>query len=121
MEVKDLCYKFVSWDVDPLETLKDSKIYKAIESAIAGDMKPLKAMYSDRFCFGHDSLLQGYYKLQGWKFFLEPFCRTFLVKRKYDNVFYEYLAPNKTCLYNLLGGRHNVSKVYEVKEVEGAI
>ena len=106
-------YKFVKWDVDPLESLKDSEIYKAIESAEKGDLKPLKDMYK-YLCFGSEYLIYGSYRLQGWAFSVAEFCKTYLVREKYENTFRKLLAPNKTCLYNILGGRHRIDEIYEI-------
>ncbi len=105
-------YKFVKWDVPALKDLAESRIYKAIEAAEAGNLKPLKQMYT--LCgFGVDSLLKGYYKLQGWYFDISKYCKTFLVRFKNDSSFYQYMAPNKTCLYSALGGRHLLSECIE--------
>ena len=107
-------FKFVKWDVEPLESLKNSQIYKAIENAEKGNLKELKDMYYSPCAFGIEYLLKGYYKLQGWQFDVSEYCKEYLVKEKYRNSFIKYLAPNKTCLYNALGGRHKVEEIYEI-------
>lgn len=107
-------FKFVNWDVHPLEDLKDTKIYKALESAEKGDLKPLKDMYYSPCAFGIEYLLKGYYRLQGWQFDVSEYCKEYLVREKYNTTFSKYLAPNKTCLYNALGGRHYVMEIYEI-------
>lgn len=107
-------YKFNKEANVTIEQLKDSKIYKAIEEAEKGNKKLLKEMFI--YCsFGVDHLLKGYYLLQGFKFFTSQYCKKYLIKYKYDDVYREYYAPDKTSLYNAIGGRHKIISIYEVK------
>lgn len=103
-------YPFVENPVD-INTLKDSNIMIAINEAEKRNLKPLKQMYHKGYVFGAEHLIKGYYKLMGWFFDLSPYCKTYLVKEKYYG-WQEYKAPNKTCLYNIIG-KHNVLEIIE--------
>jgi hypothetical protein len=110
MEEFNMIRAFVNEPAD-LEKLKDSNIMIAYNSAKEGNLKPLKAMYHKGYSFGSEYLIKGYYKLLGWQFDLSEFCKDYLVKVKYHG-WIEYKAPNKTCLYNIIG-RHNVLDIIE--------
>src|SRR5574344_1413648 len=94
-----------------METLKSSKIYKAVTAADNGDLSLLKDMYQE-CCCGHECLEKGFYLLSGWKFDISEFCKSYLVKFKYDTCWREYKAPNKTCLYRIIGKRY-ISEICE--------
>ena len=104
-------YKFTQTEKE-LKELEGSRIYNAMLEAERGNLKPLKEMYI-RFSFGSEYLIKGYYKLQGWLFDVESYCKTYLVKLRGSDSYREYKAPNKTCLYNVLGGRYYVIDILE--------
>ena len=103
-------YPFVKNPCDFTE-IENSKIVIAVKEAEKGNLKLLKEMYSDGFVFGHEYLVKGSYKLMGWFFNLSPYCKKYLVKKKHYG-WIEYEAPNKTCLYKMIG-RHNVIEIIE--------
>lgn len=105
-----MIYPFVDNPIE-LEKIEGSSIMIAYREAEKGNLKPLKAMYSGGYIFGHEHLIRGAYRLQGWYFNLSKFCKTYLVKDKYG-YWCEYQTPNKTCLYNMIG-RHNVAEIIE--------
>ena len=97
-----------------INDIKESAAYKALKEAEAGDLKPLKSMYTSGYVFGSEHLKNGSYRLMGWVFDFTPYCKRYLVNVKYYG-WQEYKTPNKTCLYNLIG-RHNVIEILEINK-----
>lgn len=101
-------YKFTDTDAEP-----DSKLIDILNNK---DKKELKKMYK-KFSFGVDGLLKnGCYKLMGWEYNFRNLCKTYIVRFNYDNVYFKYYAPDKTSLYEALGGRHKIFEIYEISQ-----
>lgn len=93
-----------------INNMLGSPIVIAVIEAEKGNLQPLKEMYGK---FTSD-LIKGYYKLGGWQFHLRKYCKRYLVKHKYEDIWREYYTPNKTCLYNVVG-RSNIDEIIEIK------
>lgn len=71
-------YKFVSWEVPALETLKKTKPYIIMEKLNKGEVLTRKEKNYFQFYNGpHEKCL-------GWLFDFKPFCKRYLVHYKYD-------------------------------------
>ncbi len=104
-----IAFKFVSWDVQPLSSFKDTLVYKVKEKLINGER--LTREEKDNIV---SSMLfkNGYIKLGGWCFSFTPYMKTYLVKQ-YDR-WEEYKAFDKTSLRKILYG--TTQKIVEITD-----
>lgn len=96
---KLIAYKFVNWDVKPLDNFKDTMPYivklKLLQrKRITREEKD--RIVSSTFC------QNGIFKLGGWAFDFRGYMKTYLVKQ-YD-MWHEYRAFDKTSLRKILYG-----------------
>lgn len=96
-------YKFVSWDVPPVESVLSNKIPAALAAWDQGNKEPLKAL--------HIATQDPVYKCSGWAFPYAEYMRRFWVKTKYYGII-ELYALNKTDIRREL--KSNVLKIVEV-------
>ena len=95
-------YKFVSWDVPPVEKCFSASVPAALLKWDNGNKQPLKDLHlatSEPVC-----------KIYGWAFPYSEYMRRFLVKTKYGIV--EMYALNKTDIRKKL--KSNVIEIVEV-------
>lgn len=102
-------YKFTETDAE-----SDEKWVDIVENK---NTKELENYYK-QYGFGVENLLNGFFKLRGWKYETSHVCKCFLVRLNYDNHFLKFYAPNKTSLYNALGGSHKIAELIEYKGAE---
>ena len=96
-------YKFVSWEVPPIETVLREPLPAALQEYDEGNRKP----FIDRQIATTDP----WYKIAGWAFDLRPYLRKFWVKTKYYGIL-EYYAVNKTAIRNEL--KSHCIKIIEI-------
>ena len=103
--------KFVKWDVKPLESLKDSKVY-ILRQKINDNGKLSRE--EKNWITEHVNNSNAYFKyaipLMGWCFDFSDVLKTFVVKQ-YGS-WSEYKAIDKTSLREMLYGR--IDKIVEV-------
>lgn len=98
-------YKFVSWDVPPIENVLHNAIPAALQEYDNGNTKPFNDMQI--------ATTEPYYKIAGWLFDLRPYLRRFWVKTKYYGI-QEYWAVNKTAIRREL--KSGCIEIVEVKQ-----
>lgn len=108
-------YKFVSWDVPALEVVKTAVVPLALEKAENGYSAPFKALYKTGV-LSLEHLRNPVYKISGWAFPFGHLCRRYWVKTRYSGII-EVYAPNKSCIYAVLG-RYHVVECLEVENNE---
>ena len=96
-------YKFVRWEVEPIEKFLTEKIPEALKEYDNGNKKPVNDLQS--------ATTDPYYRRGGWCFPLAPYLRKYWVKTKYNGIL-EYYAVNKTAIRNEL--KSNYIKAVEV-------
>lgn len=97
-------YKFVSWDVPPVENVLNNKLPQALKEYDNGNKKPLKDL--------HIATQTPVYKCAGWCFPYSEYMRRFWVKTKYYGII-EIFALNKTDIRKEL--KSNVIEIQEIK------
>lgn len=98
-------YKFVSWDVPPVESVMNGKIPAALQAWENGDRKPLKEL--------HIATESPVYKCMGWVFPFAEYMRRFWVKTKYYGIV-EMYALNKTDIRKEL--KSDIIEIVEVTQ-----
>lgn len=96
-------YKFVKWDVPPVETVLQDRIPSALVEYDNGNKKPFNDLQI--------ATTEPYYKRGGWCFSLRPYLRRFWVKTKYYGIL-EYYAVNKSAIRKEL--KSHVIQIVEV-------
>lgn len=98
-----IAYKFVKWDINPLETLKDSTVYRLKVKAMGGQ----KMTREEKDWLARNLALSTYGRsaiaLMGWMFNFYGYVNRYLVKQY--NSWTEYYAPDRTSLRKALYGR----------------
>lgn len=106
-----IAYKFVKWDVPPLDTLTNSKVYQLREKLNKGE----KISRQEKDWLAQELLGNSYFNtsvpLMGYRFDFSDVVKTFLVKQYGD--WHEYNAPDKTSIRNNLLGK--IDKIVELK------
>lgn len=95
-------YKFVKWDIKPVENFLNCPIPAALQEYDNGNKKPLYNLQI--------ATTEPYYKIGGWCFPLAPYLRRYWVKTKYYGIL-EYYAVNKSAIRKEL-------KSYYIESVE---
>jgi hypothetical protein len=101
--------KFVSWEVKPLETLKDTKTYQIMEKLHNG-IKLTREEKDGLNIFEYN----GYRRLVGWQFDFTPFCNLYLVKIKHYG-WKEFYAFDKMQIRNYAGYKNNILQIVEIE------
>lgn len=103
--------KFVSWDVRPLASLKDSKVYKLRQSLDEGGRmnREQKNWLTEQV--NHNTYFKRSVPLMGYRFDFSDVLKRYFVKQ-YGQVS-EYYATDKTALRVMLCGR--IEEIVEVK------
>lgn len=103
--------KFVSWDVQPLESLQETNAYKLRVKVINGEKlnRDEKNWVTEQV--NQDIYFRNSIPLGGWRFDFSNVLKTFVVKQY--NQWTEYKATDKTALRSMLYGR--IDKIVEVK------
>lgn len=104
---KRIAYKFVTWDVAPLETFENTLVYKAKEKLLNG--KKLTREEKDKIVSSF-TFKNGVIKMGGWAFSFRNEMKTYLVKQ-YDS-WQEYMAFDKTSLKTILYGK--IQRIVEI-------
>ena len=101
-------YKFVTWDVPPLESLSNSKAYQFMEKLNRGEKltREEKDWVVERTVYRG-----GVYRLYGWEFYFFHYMRSFLVRYSYGE-WSCYRAFDKTSLRKVLS---SVKEIHEIK------
>lgn len=97
-------YKFVSWDVPPVEKVLAEILPQALQEYDNGNKQPLKDL--------HIATQTPVYKCAGWAIPYYEYMRRYWVKTKYYGII-EMYALNKTDIRKELK-----SNVIEIQEVE---
>lgn len=106
---KRIAYKFVSWDVAPLEAFKNTLAYKVKEKLI--NKKKLTRDEKDNLISSMGfNFRNGKYNQGGWLFDFNDYLKTYLVKQ-YDR-WEEYKAFDKTSLKTILYG--TIQRIVEI-------
>lgn len=111
MSKRPIATKFVQWDVDPLDTLQNSLVYKLREK-LNGNSK----MNREEKNWLAEKMLNNIYfrtavPLMGYRFDFSDVLRKFLVNQY--GQWSEYYAPDVTSLRSVLYGR--VNQIVELK------
>lgn len=103
--------KFVTWEVQPLQNLQETNVYKLRVKVINGEKlnRHEKDWITERV--NRNTYFRNAVPLSGWKFDFSSVLKTFVVKQY--NQWSEYKAVDKTALRNMLYGR--IDKIVEVK------
>jgi len=105
-------YKFVKWDVQPVEDQKDTNHYKLLEKLNNGETltrqeKDSLSLYE--YC--------GCIHVGGWCFNFRPYLKTFWIKTKYDGIIETY-AFDKTNVRALFKKNYmSQSQIIKIVEV----
>lgn len=102
-------YKFVRWDVKPLEEMSDTFEYKMMEKLNNGEKLSRDEKESLIQRFNWDN---GVARLLGWLFDFTPYTKRILVNTQYSN-WQEMHAFDKTCAREL-ARKNCMGKVYEI-------
>ena len=104
---KRIAYKFVTWDIRPLEEYKFTLPYSAKVKLLNGEKltRKEKDMLISTVFYSF-----GIIKMGGWAFDFRPYLKTYLVKQ-YDE-WREYRAFDKTSLKKLISGK--IEKIVEI-------
>lgn len=107
MSTRPIAFKFVTWDIRPLETYKDTFAYKARVKLLNGEKltRAEKDMLVSSMFYNF-----GVIKMGGWAFDFRPYLKTYLVKQ-YDR-WQEYMAFDKTSLRTILSG--TIQRIVEI-------
>lgn len=111
MEILPIAVKFVSWDVSPLDTLKNSRAYMLREKPNGNG----KMDRTEKNWLAENIKNNSYFRtsipLMGYRFdFADVLCK-YLVNQY--GQWSEYYAPDKTSLRNALYG--TINKIIEIK------
>ena len=98
-------YKFVSWDVPPVEKCFSASIPAALLEWDKGNKQPLKNL--------HIATQDPIYKILGWAFPYTEYLRRYWVKTKYHGII-EMYALNKTDIRKEL--KSGVVRIVEVTQ-----
>ena len=98
-------YKFVNWDIKPVEEFLGCKIPYALVEYDKGNVQPMKDL--------HIATTTPVFKIGGWAFPYAEYMRKFWVKTRYYGII-EVYAMNKTDIRKEYG--HEVIKIIEVAD-----
>lgn len=101
--------KFVSWDVDPLETLAGTRVYQLHEKIEAG--KKLNREEKDYLFELCEHGRRSYHLRGGWCFNFIDCLNHYAIKRTYGSLD-EVYAPDKMAIRNSQHGSHHIHKIY---------
>ncbi|MCS2406695.1 molybdenum ABC transporter ATP-binding protein [Bacteroides salyersiae] len=111
MEILPIAVKFVSWEVNPLDTLKNSQEYMLREK-LNGNGKMDRA---EKNWLAENIKNNSYFRtaipLMGYRFDFADVLRKYLVNQY--GQWSEYYAPDKTSLRSALYG--TINKIVEIK------
>ena len=82
-------YKFVTWDIEPVEKYFSARIPSALAEYDKGNKKPFQDLGI--------ATTSPYYKIGGWCFPLFDYLNRYWVLTKYHGII-EYFAINKTAI-----------------------
>lgn len=111
MNILPIAEKFVSWDISPLDTLKDSRVYKLREKLNENE----KLDRAEKNWLAENVRNNTYFRtavpLMGYRFDFSDILRKFLVNQY--GQWNEYYAPDKTSLRNTLYG--TINQIVEIQ------
>lgn len=111
MEILPIAVKFVSWDVNPLDTLKNSQAY-TLREKLNGNGKMDRAeknWLAENVC--NNTYFPTAIPLMGYRFDFSDVLHKYLVNQY--GQWSEYYAPDKTSLRSMLYG--TINKIVEIK------
>jgi hypothetical protein len=108
--MKEMAYKFVTWEVPALEELKESKVYQLKQKCMNGEKlsREEKNWISEKVF--HNAFSKHSIPLQGWLFGFKDFLKRYIINQ-YGSWF-EYYAFDKTALRHVVCGR--IDEIIEV-------
>lgn len=98
-----IAIKFTRWDVSPLETLKQSKVYELRERLNAGERISREEKNWITAQVNNNPYFKSAIPLSGYRFDFSDVLKTYLVKQYGGYI--EYRAIDKTSLRAMLYGR----------------
>ena len=111
-------YKFVNWEIPPLEELADTFAYKIMEK-LNNNEKLTREEKNDLCCRFNDLccgfVCNGLVRIQGWCFNFRPYLKYFVAKDKYGD-WREYYAFDKTSLREQ--GKNNCLYFTKIIEIQ---
>jgi len=110
MNTQPIAVKFVNWEVDPLDTLKDSRVYGLRLRLNNGDKMSREDKNWLAENLHRNSYFNGAVPLMGYRFDFSDVIHTYLVKQY--GQWREYYAPDKTSLRKTIYGR--IQKIIEI-------
>ncbi len=110
MSSQAVATKFVQWDISPLETLKDSRVYQLRERLNNGERMNRK----EKNWLAQNIRSNCYFRcavpLMGWRFDFSDVLNKYLVNQY--GQWSEYFAPDKTSLRATIYGR--IEQIVEI-------
>ena len=108
--MKEMAYKFVTWEVPALEELKESKVYQLKQKCMNGEKlsREEKNWISEKVF--HNTFSKHSIPLQGWLFGFKDYLKRFVIKQY--GCWFEYYAFDKTALRYVVCGR--IDEIIEV-------
>ena len=108
--METIATKFVKWDVQPLENLKDCKVY-ILRQKVNDNIKLTRAEKNwITNQVNHNSYFNYAIPVMGWRFDFSDILKTFVVKQY--GCWSEYKAIDKTAIRKMVYGR--IEKIMEV-------
>jgi hypothetical protein len=108
-----IAYKFVDWDVEPLETLQNTEVYKLKTKLLSGEKLNRAEKDQLYYMLHNNSYSTRNVPLRGWMFNFEPWLNRYWVKSGYGDIT-EVYAPDKTCIRKNWGCK--INKILKVKK-----
>ncbi len=105
-----IAYKFVKWDIDPLEKLKETEVYKMREKVLAGKTLTRKEKDSLYEMLKDNSYSRIGVPLQGWMFDFSNILKSYFVE--YNG---GYIC--RTCAPDKMSIRNNENGIRLIREV----
>jgi hypothetical protein len=104
-----MIYKFVSWDVPPLENFTDTNMYKLHEKLENGE-EPTREEKNRNLVFTSESPV---YKFHGWLYDFREFLNEYWVETKYYGIMKVYAWDKTSIRKNGSTNWLGISKIVE--------
>ena len=111
--MKTIAYKFVKWDVKPLDTMKDDKVYRLKVKCINGTKLNREEKDWLAYHLSHSFNGRSAIALMGWMFDFYAYMHRYIV-RQYGQ-WTTYYAPDRTSLRRALYGR--IQELHELPKM----
>jgi hypothetical protein len=110
MKTETIAYKFTKWDINPLVSLKDSKVYQLKEKLINGEEMNREEKNWLFSAIHSNSYSRSGIPLQGWLFDFSKWLKTYYVEFSYGDIS-KYNSPDKMAIRNELRGIIRIQEV----------